>query len=197
MKNTKKILIIAFSALLLVCISVGATFAYLTSTPDPVTNTFSVGSVEIVLDETMVDEYGDIVADADPVKENEYKLVPGHEYTKDPTIHVTAGSEPVWLFVKVENGIEAIEAGGDTDTIAEQLAANGWTELDGVENVYWHDVVDARQAAQDVPVFGTFTISNTADVSTYGDASVIVTAYAVQKDSFASAAAAWTGAGFN
>ena len=86
---------------------------------------------------------------------------------------------------------------GDTDTIAEQLAANGWTELDGVDNVYWHDVVDARQAAKDVPVFGTFTIGNTADVSTYGDASVNVTAYAVQKDSFASAAAAWNGAGFN
>ena len=40
MKKTRKILAMAACAILLVCISVGATVAYLTST-DTVTNTFT------------------------------------------------------------------------------------------------------------------------------------------------------------
>ena len=196
MRRTRKPLAFGLCIALVLAFGIGGTIAWLTDKTDKVENTFTVGDVSIELKESPLNSDGTYGAPAAGTQ-NEYKLIPGHVYTKDPTIHVTAGSEEVWLFVKVENGIEGIEADGDTDTIAEQLAANGWTKLDGVDNVYWHAVVDARQAAQDVPVFGTFTIGNEADVSTYGDASVNVTAYAVQKDSFASAAAAWTGAGFN
>ena len=60
MKKTRKILLMAACAVLLVCISVGATVAYLTST-DTVTNTFTVGQVAITLDEAKVDMYGDAV----------------------------------------------------------------------------------------------------------------------------------------
>lgn len=196
MKNMKKILVLACCAVLLVCISVGATFAYLTSTKT-VTNTFTSGSVEITLDETDVDKYGDKDG-ATPVTANAYTLLPGHKYTKDPIIHVASGSEPVWLFVKVENGIEDIEADGDTDTIAEQLATNNWLPLNGAEHVYYYNTtVDARTAQKDVPVFGTFTIADDADVASYNGKTVVVTAYAVQADGFSSAAAAWTGASFN
>ena len=57
MKNSKlrKVLLLACSAVLLVCLSVGATLAYLTST-DTVKNTFTVGKVAITLDEVNVDE---------------------------------------------------------------------------------------------------------------------------------------------
>ena len=92
MKKTRKILLMAACAVLLVCISVGATVAYLTST-DSVTNTFTVGKVAITLDEAQVTEYGVAVEGADRVKTNTYKLIPGHEYKKDPTVHFAAGSE--------------------------------------------------------------------------------------------------------
>ena len=104
MKKTRKILLMAACAVLLVCISVGATVAYLTDTKS-VTNTFTVGSVAITLDEAKTDINGVADNTVPRVVANKYKLMPGHEYVKDPTVHVTAGSEDCYIFVKVENGI--------------------------------------------------------------------------------------------
>lgn len=188
MKKTRKILAMAACAILLVCISVGATVAYLTST-DQVVNTFTVGKVAITLDEADVTEYGVAVPDAARVKANTYKLIPGHEYKKDPTVHFAAGSEASWLFVKVENGISAIEA--DTK-IAAQIAVNGWKALTGVDGVYYKQVdANTNNTAVDYPVFGTFTLTDTADVSAYKNATIKVTAYAVQADGFTEVADAW------
>ena len=111
---------------LLVTASVLGTMAYLTS-QDQVVNTFTVGNVAITLDETDVDVNGDKDSE-DRVKANEYKLLPGHTYTKDPIVHVDADSEDCYLFVKVENGIAAIEA--DTK-VADQMAEKGWVAVGG------------------------------------------------------------------
>lgn len=193
MKNRKlrKILLTICSAMLLVTLSVGATFAYLTS-QDSVTNTFTVGKVAITLDETDVNVDG--VKDGETrVEANEYKLMPGHNYIKDPVVHFAAGSEASWLFVKVENGIADIEAG---TTIAAQIADNKWTALDGVTGVYYKEVAaNTTASAQDYPVFEEFTIDgeeNDQTLKNYEGATVKVTAYAVQKDGFNTAAAAWT-----
>ena len=198
MKKTRKILAMAACAILLVCISVGATVAYLTST-DSVTNTFTVGKVKITLDEAKVNTDGSPVEDAARVNENSYKLMPGHEYVKDPTIHVAAGSENCYLFVKVENGITALEATGKT--IAEQMAARGWVAIAEGSNVYYlTKTVDGVTTAKidnsgDVVVFEKFTLKDNADTTNaeanYANATVIVTAYAVQADGFATAKAAW------
>lgn len=206
----RKVLLLACSAVLLVCLSVGATLAYLTST-DTVVNTFTVGSVEIKLDEIKTDLYGAAETPATRVQTNEYKLIPGHEYTKDPTIHVTAGSEKCILFVKVTNDIAEIEAG---TTIADQMAALNWKPVTDAEGVYYYEsVVDASKSQQNVTVFNKFTISGTADVAQYvtekdedgkitGGKTIEVIAYAVQADGFntdndnavsmAEAQAAWT-----
>ncbi|MBQ3062404.1 MAG: hypothetical protein IJD03_01960, partial [Clostridia bacterium] len=98
MKNTKKALLMTLCAVMLVAASVMGTMAYLTSTTGVVTNTFTVGKVGITLDEAKVTEYG--VKDGDTrVMANTYKLVPGHTYVKDPTVHVAADSEESYLFV--------------------------------------------------------------------------------------------------
>ena len=196
MKTKKKILValaLVGCAILLVAGSIAGTMAYLKSTPGTVTNTFTVGKVVITLNETKVDEYGDAVENADPVTANSYKLIPGHTYTKDPTIHVESGSEACWLFVKVVNGISAIE---DGTTIATQMTTtHGWTALEGVDNVYYKE--HAKDDAADVKVFETFKLKNDAAVEDYEDASISVTAYAIQSDGFADAKAAWTAGGFN
>ena len=195
MKTTKKALLALVCAAALVFGSVFATYAYLTDSKS-VTNTFSVGKVTITLDETDVDVYG--VKDGETrVTENAYKLIPGHEYTKDPTVHVTAGSEQCYVFVKVVDEIVAIE---DATTIAEQMKTNGWVALTGETNVYYYNggsnagVVDAREAKADLPVFANFKIKTDADVSTYNGKTVTVTAYAVQADGFDTAADAWAAA---
>ena len=76
------------------------TMAYLTST-DKVENTFTVGNVKITLDEAKVNTDGTPAASAERVKANEYKLLPGHTYTKDPTVTVKAVSESSYVRMKV------------------------------------------------------------------------------------------------
>lgn len=124
MKTKSKALLLTLCAVLLVAASVLGTMAYLTST-DTVTNTFTVGKVEIKLDET------DVTNPNGPrVKANSYKLMPGTTYTKDPTVTVLKGSEESYVRMKVTfNNAKAIIA-LCTDP---EFAEDGPT---GVENAY-------------------------------------------------------------
>ena len=189
--KAKKVLALVLCAALLVAGSVAATLAYLTSKTEVVTNTFSVGNVEITLDEAPVDENGKAVS-GNRVTENSYKLIPGHEYDKDPTVHVAAGSEESWLFVKVVDEIAAIQ---DATTVADQMAAEGWTLVSGQTNVYAYKTTVVGD--EDVLVFDGFKIKSDVkndELATYAGKTITVQAYAVQKDGFTSAAAAWTAA---
>lgn len=189
MKSKKKVFLTVLSAVVLVVGSVLGTMAYLTSKTDTVTNTFTAGNVNITLDEADVYENGVPVEGAARVKANDYKLIPGHNYTKDPTVHVTAGSEESWLFVKVVDQIAAIE---DDDTVAAQMAAIGWTAVAGATNVYAYKTT--VNAGDNIKVFDTFTVKGDADVSDYAGKTITVEAYAVQADGFETAADAWNAA---
>jgi len=123
MRSKTKILALILAALALIAASIFGTMAYLTDT-DAVTNTFTVGKVEIKLDEAVVDEYGnpldgqgqkvDLGSAArtnESVSGNEYHLIPGHEYTKDPTVTVIAGSETSYIRMVVDvEYIDQLEA---------------------------------------------------------------------------------------
>ena len=217
MKKTSKALLLMLCAVLLVAASVLGTMAYLTST-DTVTNTFTVGNVKITLDEQDVDDddnktdnvtVNNVVRD----KANAYHLLPGHEYTKDPIIHVDADSEDCYVFVTVSNEITAIEAaatekmanGSNYVPIVTQITKNGWTPLSEGSNVYYKEC-SKSDTDKDIEVFANFMISGKVTVNqlatyapttTGGDAatttykSIIVNAYAVQKDGFATAQDAW------
>ena len=100
MKTRSKALLLTLCAVLLVTASVLGTLAFLTST-DGVENTFTVGSVNITLDEAKVKTDGTPVEGAARVKANEYHLLPGHTYTKDPTVTVKDGSESAYVRLKV------------------------------------------------------------------------------------------------
>lgn len=202
MKTKNKALLLSLCAVLLVAASVLGTMAYLTS-QDAVTNTFSVGSVAITMDESDVDNSTEGENDRD--KANNYKLLPGHQYTKDPIIHVASTSENCYLFVIVKNEIAAIEsdAAGDK-TVAAQIVENGWNEVgttaDGTLYVYGA-VTDPTAVAggENKTVFTTFKIDGDKvvnvsdgetvpegkfDLSGYAGKTIIVTAYAVQVDGF-------------
>lgn len=213
-KNLKKLLLTVCCAALLVCVSIGATVAYLTSKAT-VTNTFTVGKVAITLDEAKVNGQGqpvkeeedgtltvvDDLKNATRVQQNTYKLMPGHEYTKDPTVHVAAGSEDSWIFVKVDNGISTLEViGSGPNTIVSQIEANGWTELtserSGDTRVYYQTYTQ-QDSVKNLPVFGTFKIADNAnekweDINyNINDHKITVTAYAIQKDGFDDVQKAW------
>lgn len=99
-RNRIKPLLTLCCALLLVAAGVFGTLAYLTGT-DTVNNTFTVGNVKITLDEAKVTTDGTPVEGADRVKANEYHLLPGHTYTKDPTVTVEEGSDLSYVRMKV------------------------------------------------------------------------------------------------
>ena len=129
MKTKSKALLLTLCAVLLVAASVLGTMAYLTST-DTVTNTFTVGKVEIKLDEAKVNADGIPVEGAARVTANSYKLMPGNTYTKDPTVTVLNGSEASYVRMKVtfNNAKEIIALCTDPE-----FADDGPT---GVENAY-------------------------------------------------------------
>ena len=241
MKNSKlrRVLLLLASAVLLVSLSVGATLAYLTAETGEVRNTFTVGKVSFDedpddgdiaggLDEGKVYTYAEdkdnhgrhTDAGVTRVTKNAYKLVPGRLYHKDPIVHIGADSEDAWLFVKVVNGIEAIEAADVKDadgnvtsavTIDAQMAKLGWLPVSGVENVYYWptEVV----AGQNVTVFNNFTIAGNVETGTkaeaeaagqnttgklylgdYEEATITIQAYIVQSDGLADAPTAWAAA---
>ena len=129
MKKTSKALLLTICAVLLVAASVMGTMAYLTST-DKVQNTFTVGKVAIKLDEAKVGTDGTPVEGADRVKENGYKILPGHTYIKDPTVTVLKDSVESYVRMKVtfNNATEIIAMCTDPE-----FAEDGPT---GVENAF-------------------------------------------------------------
>ena len=128
MKTRSKALLLTLCAVLLVAASVLGTMAYLTST-DEVNNTFTVGKVKIELDEAKVGLDGTPVEPAARVKSNEYKLMPGHTYTKDPTVTVEMGSESSYVRMKVtfNNATEIIKLCTDPEYA---------DEVTGIENAF-------------------------------------------------------------
>lgn len=222
MKNRKlrKFLMLVSSALLLVCVTVGATVAYLTAESKQVVNTFTVGNVSFDggltggLDEAKVNVNGQPVdangttvytheerAKAPRVTANIYKLIPGKFYTKDPTVHIGDNSEDAWLFVKITNEIADIE---DTnDTIVNQMTSTwendagetegpAWTAIDADKGIYAYYM--PVEAGDDILVFDHFQLAGDANVAAYEGKTIKIEAYIVQKEGFDTAENAWAGA---
>lgn len=91
----KKITAIFLCVALVAIAIVGASLAYFTDTKTA-TNTFTMGDVKIVLDET------DVTKPTGPrVTSNTYDTYPGAVVTKDPIVHNT-GKNAAWIRAKVE-----------------------------------------------------------------------------------------------
>lgn len=211
MNKMKKFAMIAVCAMLLVCVTIGATVAYLTSN-DTVTNTFTVGNVAIKLDEAKVGTDGKALTgdEAERVKENSYKLLPGHTYNKDPMVTVLAGSEPSYIKMTVTfskaSALDAIFAptGAELISIFNGYDATYWTYKGNTKDAtndtrtyeFWYkEAVGAPSGdvALDA-LFDSITVPGTINndqLATIAGMTIIVNAYAIQADGFADAEAAW------
>lgn len=219
MKTKTKALALFLSAVLLVVTTVFATMAYLTST-DEVKNTFTVGKVEITLDEADVDEYGNLLNNedevwkegdtlADRVRGNEYKLIPGHTYVKDPTVTVAAGSEESYIRMIVTiSDFEDVQSVLGSDFLPQNFV-NGWDEAVWVstkeikeedkiatyEFRYKETVSTVDGAAETLPALFTEivmpnSVSNN-DLLKLEEMEINVVAHAIQADGFKTAEEAW------
>lgn len=128
MKKFRKALALTLCAAALVGASVMGTMAYLTDN-DTVTNTFTVGNVDITLDEANVDGKDADGKDNSSVERdtaNSYKLLPGGKYEKDPTVTVEAGSEKAYvrMMVTVSDINKLKEAFPKQDSNGDEIIAN-------------------------------------------------------------------------
>lgn len=199
-KKLRKLLTLVCCAVMLVCVTVGATVAYLTS-QDSVVNTFTVGKVGITMDETDVDENGVAIEGADRVDNNEYKLMPGHTYTKDPTIHIEDTTEESYLALTVAitnaSASDALFGGSNIEEILVGLDLDKWTVSSTVTNdvrnyiLVYNETISGSTA--DIVVFNQVKVPGTItneQLDTLNNTTMTINAYAVQKDGFTSANAA-------
>ena len=205
----KKKLMTVLALVLVIAMSVAGTYAYLTST-DTVKNTFTVGDVQIKLDEAKANTDGTPVQGADRVKANEYKLLPGHKYAKDPMVTVLAGSESsyVKMTVTFSNAAELdaiFDPNGATLTnIFNGYDSTNWiykgntkdTENNTRTYEFWYKETVAAPTA-DVALdalFDSITVPENltnAQLATINDMTITVNAYAIQADGFDDADDAW------
>lgn len=180
--QTKKLLIAIVALLILITGTIGATLAWLTDETAAVKNTFTVGDVNI----TLTEEAGGT--------SKEFKMVPGTTITKDPKVTVLANSEPCWLFIEVTESSNL----NYFITYGIRLGTDGWSELDGHDNVYYREV-DASIENQEFFILTNNTVTINQSV-TKADMegltqdtlpTLTFKAYAVQKAEVNTVAEAW------
>lgn len=117
----KKSLITMVAAVCLTgVVMVGATLAYLTSTTDVAQNTFTVGKVNIDLDEKTGQTAEDFTKETDWNDEVDGKnMYPGQEIPKRPVVTVKADSADCWVYVQVS---------GADELVAQNFTIAGWSD---------------------------------------------------------------------
>lgn len=181
----KRSLALLLALVLAIGVAAGGTIAWLVAKTDSVVNTFTYGDINIDLAETTG---------------SSYKIIPGVDIKKDPKVTVKADSEACWLFVKVaeENWPAFTEADG-TPKVTYAIA-DGWTALTGVNGVYYREVgaVTADTSfgvLKDDKITVSDELTKTDVKAIETNPTLTFTAYAVQKDGIADAAAAWAKVG--
>lgn len=199
MKKHNKVLLAVLCAALLVVATVCGTLAYFTD-QEAVLNTFTVGKVDIDLNETDVD--GD-----QNTKANAYHLIPGQSYVKDPTVTVEAGSEASYIRMLVTpSNLEALvnafpEFVAEDGVFLLQNLVEGWNPavwefVDCVDGVYEFRYFETADGADGelAPLFEEIvvpTTANNADMKVLAGMQINVVAQAIQAEGFADADAAW------
>lgn len=204
-----KVLIISLCAVVLVTGSVLGTLAYLTDTQE-VVNTFTVGDVDIDVDEAPVNPDGTVIPDEDRVEGNDYHLIPGQTYTKDPTMTVKAGSEDSYVRMMVTINCmselkvifgedflphEYIEGKDSSIWVYNSTTDNGDNTV--TYEFRYHTTVDAYESTEDIvlePLFTSFTVPGEVtgeQLATIADLEIRVEGHAIQTLSFDTADEAW------
>ena len=191
----KKTLITILATVLVCCCAVGGTLAWLMDSTQSITNTFTVGNVDIELTET--DAEGNVLNASATAQNASFKMVPGSTIAKDPKITVKANSEAAWLFVKVEES-------STLDTYITWAIADGWTALADEDGVYYREAAATGNAdATPISILKDNSVTvNSGVTKAQMDAlnaggttqpTLKFTAYAVQKENL-TVTAAWAAA---
>ena len=216
MKTKKKMIVVAAAIAVLAIAAIGGTMAYFSDTTETAENTFTMGKVEITLQEHDVTVEDGAFVQGDMLDEGEgvtYHLVPGQTAPKDPTVTVLADSEDCYVRVQVKLSDYAtfqqiFAAHEDTTSTALDFftVSDSWTaDMDnamidddgyGVVTFYYNEMVPS--ATIDTALTPVFTAVTLPSIFTNADAAqfpngftIEVFAEAIQAGTFADADAAW------
>lgn len=205
----KKVVSFTIAMVLLLGITLGATFALMARETKTLTNTFVAGNFGTLdLYEHKIDAAGNLTAEVVPADDGQQYtgIVPGATLNKDPTIEYTADTEmDVWVYVRITGNDWVAGDGlsvekkidGKVAMSFELDSAVGWQKIDSTDGLlYYTQVADTETLNvikdQQVKVDGVnVTLDNIANLN----GNLIFTAYAVQKASD-DAAADFASAGF-
>ena len=175
-KKAKVLTSVAAVALAASMLIGGGTYAYLQGETNDVVNSFDTNEVTVDLTETTG---------------SNYEIIPGTTQAKDPKVTVNATVD-AYVYVTVDDA---------TDGLVTYTMADGWTLLEGYENVYYREVT-ASDAAQEFDVLAGNQVSydaaltNTDMVDAEGNLKdgidLTFKAYAVQKMPFGNPVDAYT-----
>ena len=200
----KKKIAVAVSLLLVLALSVGGTIAWLTDS-DSVTNTFTIGKVDITLNETTG---------------NSYKIMPGRVTAKNPVVTVVGNSENSYVFIKIEklNGaVTYTPAGTETPVTTSfgdfiSFSVNEeWKTATGLPDGVYYQEYTSQQDNKTYQVLGEKTTTDGTDGSkgaveipnsvtmemitalknSQKNPELKITAYAIQKEGTGTVTEAW------
>lgn len=185
-----KVIAVLLCVVLLIGGAVGGTLAWLIANTQTVTNTFTVGNIKIDLQEKVDGKMTSALTT--DVTNDTFKMVPGTDLAKDPTVYVEKDSEACWLFVKVEaaNGVALATATNDPKTTyITYTMADGWTAVPGAAGVYYRQVAATTQNESfpvlkdnKVHVLDTVTKAMMEAVTDETKPSLAFSAYAIQSE---------------
>lgn len=192
----KKLIIAVLAIMLVVCISIGATLAYLFVETGAVKNTFEYGDIDIDLKEDTWNADGSLDA-SNPTNSNTYKYVPGDTLNKRPYVTVKATSQACYVFVQITESNNTY-TGLDGKIINWTVDTSNWTKLDGTDDVWYMtiDSVTTTDTSYDVLANDQVTVNDKLtkvmiNANDFTTPTINFVAYAVQKDNVADVAAAW------
>lgn len=174
-KTHKKSLALILTLTLLIGGVIRGTVAWLMDTTDTVTNTFTVGNIDIELKEYDFEDGSTTELGTTEITTNadDYKILPGTEQPKNPFVRVLANTEKCYLFLQVQEKNNSIVEGAATQYITYSVDASVWDPLmngdtqvsvNGVPVWYReHDVINTSAVTHNV--LTDMTVSYSEDLT--------------------------------
>ena len=168
-------------------------------------NSYAIGNVKITLDESNVDELGKLI-DNTRVQSNDYHLLPGYTYIKDPTITLKKDSVDSYVRILVTvNKINELKILYGNDFKLEDIYHNwgqNWTYYGKTDNdnqityeYRYNLIVNGIEEDKKLePLFEGFTIPQEAtaeQLKQLENFEIKIVGHAIQSQGFENAEQAW------
>lgn len=165
--------------LILMSATATGTWAYLSAKTDPVTHTFTAGTVSVRIIQGATATVGTGGGTG-----SNFIMTPNQPIAVNDVVVVNTENANCWLFVKVEKS-------ATFDNFMTYTMATGWQELTGVPGVYCRTVQAAKEATMfsilagnQIMVLNTVTADMMNGLTSENRPQITFTAYVIQNDGF-------------